>query len=229
MRQSEKEGRDGSSFLHQIRKSRRQTVPLDVRLVRTNGKAFVAEPKVALRHDTGMAQKDKLPQWMEQQLLCSLYSASSAFYPHCPMSIFLALAPNPTVSISDRVCSPPALLLRMLCLRISSGNMCPEPVGTEEGVLRSPACLSRKQPSPPFQGLRDIYCLLSRRRWDLTMLTLLLKWPPAGSPFRGFMMKSCATIHPPTCAPQIFKLGLHKHGCAGEMIPGAVWSEPAAL
>lgn len=104
---------------------------------------------------------------------------------------------------------------------------CPKPVGTIKGVLRTPPGLSRKQPSPPFTA-SAIYCLLSWQRWDLMMLTLLLKWPPVGLPFTALWWNPVPPFIP-TCAPQIFKLGLHKHCRAGEAIPDAVWSGPAAL
>lgn len=109
-------------------------------------------------------------------------------------------------------------------LRISGGT-CPMHVGTIKGVLRKPPGLSRKQPSPSFR-VSAMYCLLSRQRWDLVMLTLLLKWPPAGLPFTALWWNPVPPFIP-TCALQIFKLGLHKHCYAGEMIPNAAWSEPA--
>lgn len=48
-----------------------------------------------------------------------------------------------------------------------------------------------------------IYCLLSRQRRDLMMLTLLLKGPPAGLPFTALWWNPVPPFIP-TCAPQIF-------------------------
>lgn len=45
--------------------------------------------------------------------------------------------------------------------------------------------------------------LLSRQMWDLPMLTLPLKWPPADWALHGFMMKSSVTIHPHMCSSNI--------------------------
>lgn len=147
------------------------------------------------------------------------------FCHHCPMSIFVASSSLSSSLISHSVSFPLMVTLDTLP-RIYEGT-CPKPVRTIKSVLRKPLGLSRKQPSPPFRA-SAIYCLLSRQRWDLTMLTLLLKWPPASLPFTGLWWNPVPPFIP-TCAPQIFKLSLHKHCCAGEMIPNPFWSKPAAL
>lgn len=104
---------------------------------------------------------------------------------------------------------------------------CPKPAGTIKGVLRRSPGVSRKLPSTPFRALATC-CLLSWQRLDLTMLTLMLKWPPADWSFTALWRKPLPPFIP-TCAPQIFKIGLHKHCRAGEMIPNAFWRKPVIL
>lgn len=130
------------------------------------------------------------------------------------MSILVASVVNPTLLHVTVIFSPMVTLATLL--RLNEGR-CPKPVGTIKGVLRKPPGLSRKQPSPPFKA-SAIHCLLSRQWLDLTMLTLLLKWPPVGLPFTALWWNPVPPFIP-TCAPQIFKHVLHK-----QMMPNTVWS-----
>lgn len=86
-------------------------------------------------------------------------------------------------------------------------------IRTIKGVLRKPRSLFQKA-ADAFQ----MCCLLSRQRWDLAMLTLLLKWPPTALSFAALWWNPVSPFIA-TCAPQIFKLGLHKQWCAREMMP----------
>lgn len=107
-------------------------------------------------------------------------------------------------------------------------------VRTIKGVLRkSPGLFQKVAAAAALQ----MCCLLSRQRWDLAMLTLLLKWPPTALPFAALWWNPVSPFIP-TCAPQIFKLGLHKHCCAGEMMSpsphpskpqGPFQSQPACI
>lgn len=127
-------------------------------------------------------------------------------------SIFVASRPRLPPFVSRSVSFfPPGYL------RLREGT-CPKPVRTIKGVLRKPLGLFQKVSAAAFQCVRDILFAESTEVGDLAVLTLLLKWPPAGLPFTGLWWNPVLPFIA-TCALQIFKLGLHKQCCAGEMIP----------
>lgn len=195
-------------------------------ICKTNSRQFVLpsdglrkiekKSTVTLRKDTvdvGMKWQDELPQWMEQQLFRSLYNVNSSF-----------------VTIVQW-----ALLLHqtsILYSYISSCDYFGHTTQNQQGKMSKAFWHHQKvfwetHRAFPESSLRYTVCWVDKGR-DLVMLTLLLKWPPAGLPFTALWWNPVPPFIP-TCASQIFKLGLHKHCCAGEMIPNAVWSEPAAL
>ncbi len=143
---------------------------------------------------------------------------------HCPVSLFVASVPSPTLLYLTQF---PSWLLWTLYSKSAREDV-QSLLAASKAFWENHQALSRKQPSPPFRASAIYTVCWVDRGGDLTMLTLLLKWPPAGLPFTALWWNPVPPFIP-TCAPQIFKLGLHKHCCAGEMIPNAAWSEPGAL
>lgn len=121
--------------------------------------SFVPVSTVTLRKDTvdvGMKWQDELPQWMEQQLFCSLYNVNSSFVTIVQWALFYQ-----TSTLYSYISLLLVITLDTL-LRINKGR-CPKIFGTIKRCSEKTTGPFQKAAVTVFQSVCDI--LFAESTW----------------------------------------------------------------